>query len=617
MPWSELRPKLADGSIFADPNHYVMVAIHPAKTGADRTCYLVTMQRSAGPPDPVAGGFDALAAFCQLDIQSAMLALSAQGVATPVLEAALSVVTATAGALGIPLPAGATLAVAVPILVAALKVAGPGAVGDFLGTLLNSNVEVAAALASYLTESALKPSVTTNIAHQIMAPVNPGECAARGLSLELAFDATTDAYLTFVDEARALLDRKRAQGSILPGWFSLRYVGAARAILSPQQAARTCMIEFVGLRAMTSTAPILDELERLGKVHGAIQHWGMFGVENLAAADLPRAYPRLDTWRRVRRAISGNGAIHTFENAFSGRIGLDAPPGGVPLLRQPDWRWCSKCLGMAFAGAAAGPCAAGGTHDHTASGNYSFPHNAPWSPGQRKWRWCSKCQGMTLEGRADGYCPAGGAHDLRGSGEYTILRNGQSNWRWCRKCQSLTLGGAAAQGPCPAGGTHDHTASGDYWLAFAPMVEMLAPRRMRVEQPFSSVEVPGERGWRWCNRCQGLSRPGGRCDGGAAHAHDGSAAYIVPANAPTAPGQPHWRLCRKCQTLSFRGGVCFAGDGHDLVGSSDYTVRDTAGQHEWRYCRNCQGLWFSGNGGQGRCASPAGVHDQGTDDYVV
>ncbi len=345
-----------------------------------------------------------------------------------------------------------------------------------------------------------------------MAPVNPGECAARGLALELAFDATIEASLTFVDEAQNLLDRKRAEGSILPGWFSLRYVGPARAILSPQQAGRTCMVEFVGLRAMTGTAPILDELEKLGKVYGAIQHWGMFGVGNLVADDLPRAYPRLETWRRVRRGISDGGAIRTFENEFSTRVGLDAAPGDAPLVQQQDWRWCSKCLGMAFGGGAAGACPAGGAHNHAASGNYSVAHNAPWLPGQRRWRWCSKCQGMTLEGPLAAPCPGGGAHDLSGSGEYTMVRNGQSDWRWCRNCQCLAFGGAAAAGTCPAGGTHDHTGSGSYWLAFAPLVqaEVLIgwgpPGGDPVEQAASSTEVPGERGWRWCSRAKDLAR---------------------------------------------------------------------------------------------------------------
>jgi hypothetical protein len=604
LKWSQLKPQLASGSLFADPDHYVMVAIDPAETG-DRTCYLTTRRRSAGPRSGVAGSFDALAAYCRLNLVDVLHYLATASLAAPVAEALLSALTASAAAVGFPVPPpGATLAVAIPVFVAALKVAGAGAVGDFIGTLFNHSSEAAAALASYLTRDALKPGpagTATDLAHRIMAPANPGECAARGLALEVAFDTSTGRHLQFVEEAMAALDQRRGQGMVLGGWFSLRFVGPCRAILSPQQSARTCMIEFVGLRSMNSTAPLLDELEKLATRLGAIQHWGMFDLPNLGAGSLASAYPRLDTWRRVRREISGNGAIRTFENAFSSRLGLDAPPAGTPLLRQQDWRWCRKCLGMAFAGNGAGSCPAGGTHDHSASGDYGFFHNTPSAPGQRNWRWCRKCAGMTLGG-ASAPCPAGGSHDLTASGEYTVLRNGQAGWRWCRKCQGLAFGGNPAPGACPAGGSHDQVGSGDYWLAAAP--------------PVGSAEVPGERGWLWCNRCQGLTRPGGRCAGGVPHAHGGSGAYVVPRDAPTAPGQAHWRLCRKCQTLAFGQGACFSGGPHDLVGSSDYTLRG-AGQAGWRHCRNCQGLWFSGNGGQGRCPSPAGAHDAGSDDYVA
>jgi hypothetical protein len=102
-----------------------------------------------------------------------------------------------------------------------------------------------------------------------------------------------------------------------------------------------------------------------------------------------------------------------------------------------------------------------------------------------------------------------------------------------------------------------------------------------------------------------------------AHDHGGSGAYIVAVNAPTAPGQAHWRLCKKCQTLAFRAGACFAGGAHDLVGSGDYTLRYNAGQSQWRHCGNCHGLWYSGNGGQGRCPAPAGLHSPGADEFFI
>jgi hypothetical protein len=210
-------------------------------------------------------------------------------------------------------------------------------------------------------------------------------------------------------------------------------------------------------------------------------------------------------------------------------------------------------------------------------------------------------------------------------GSVNSASHGSVVWRWCSKCQCLAFGGSGAPGPCPAGDAHDHGASYDYWFPLAPQIEVELPSRrgepplrVRVEQPYSSEEVPGERGWRRCNRCQGFSKTGGSCVDGVPHTHDGSAACLIACNAPTTPGQAHWRLRKKCQTLSFGGGACFAGGTHDLLGSSDYTVRDNPGQNQWRQTMNCHGLWFSGGmGGRGHCPAPAGVHDAGTDDYFV
>ena len=645
--WADLRPQLASGRALAEPDRYVMVALDPGEMGIS-TCYVVRHRVTTAPKAPLVGSVDPLAMWCQLDIRVALGVLQTAGL----LEAVLldPVITGVLLAFGIPpLPPGVTMPAAIGILALALKAAGPGAVGDFLGTILNNQPEALAAIVSSMTGTALSQPTQSDDAHKIMAPPNPGECAARGLALELAFDATTNRYLSFVDDAIALLDLRRSEGMVLGGWFSMRFVGPSRAVLSPQQSARTCMIEVVGLRRLSSTATLLDQLERLGKTHGAIQHWGMFSIPNLARTDVERAFPRLDTWRRVRQQITSGGTVRTFENAFSARVGLDAPPAGVPLVRQSGWRWCHRCLGMAFGGGPAGPCPAGGTHDLGYSGDYAFPHNAPAAPGQRNWRWCNKCTGMTFAAGGPGLCPAGGTHDTTGSGEYTVLRNGQSNWRWCSKCHGLAFGGATPPGPCPAGGTHEHGHSGDYWLAMTPAPARIAERIGRRGRGFdttgigtatldpgtlatgttlptitvpdvpdvSTIENPGEVGWRWCSRCQGLTRAGGSCDGGGPHSHAGSGRYTVPANAPTAPGQPHWRRCRRCETLAYRPGTCFAGGAHDLTGSADYTLRMQAGQPGWRHCKNCNGLWFSGNGGLGVCASPARVHDLGSDDYII
>jgi hypothetical protein len=644
-PWSTVKSELLDGRLFSEEHRYVMVAIDPAETTpiGDRTCYITTHQRSANQttPEPLGAttwSSDPLGAWCQLDLEQTLGYLATASVPLNVLGTIIDVATAIVHPLvpfwppGAALPpAGPALSGLVAALAAALK--ATGGIGDFLGALVNGRPQIAAALVTELTRSTLKPGLTfRNNAHRTMAPYNPGECAVRGLAIEMAFDTAKGGHVGFMEALMARLAQRRTDGMVLGGYIAMRFVGPSRAILSPQQSARTCMIEITGLRTMSSTVPLLGELEQLGKEYGGIQHWGMFGVANLSAlsaADLPPAYPRLDTWRRVRREITNGGTIQTFENDFTARLGLDASPNSAPLDWQQDWKWCSKCLGMAYASGAPGACPAGGTHEHGFSGNYGFAHNAPWVPGQRRWRWCRKCMGMTLENELAAPCPAGDTHDLQSSGEYTILRNGESDWRWCPKCQSLAFARGAA-GSCPAGGAHEHPVAGSYWLPLAPVtahtidldtdapfIARPLPLRPRRQEPVaSSLEVPGESGWRRCSRCQGLTQAGGSCVGGVPHLHQPPEAYVIPMNAPTVPGQAHWRTCKKCQALVFRNGVCFAGGAHDFTGSGDYTLR-TAGQNAWRHCRRCNGLWFSGNGGEGRCPSPPGVHDLGNNDYVI
>jgi hypothetical protein len=164
------------------------------------------------------------------------------------------------------------------------------------------------------------PGVTVDLAHRIMAPRNKGECAARGLALEVAIDTAGDMHLTFADAAIALLKAEAAKGNFLGGWFSLRFVGRSRAILSPEHSTMTCTAEFTALRTLSDTRSLLDRLEALARTSGATQHWAM--CNDLRAADVTRGYPRLNTWRQTRSALTNNGAVHTFDNAFSTRVGL-------------------------------------------------------------------------------------------------------------------------------------------------------------------------------------------------------------------------------------------------------------------------------------------------------
>ena len=145
---------------------------------------------------------------------------------------------------------------------------------------------------------------------------------------------------------------------------------------------------------------------------------------------------------------------------------------------QPDWKWCSKCQGLAYTGGGSGSCAAGASHDHSESGNYVLRHSTgnlrARSTEQGGWKWCNKCQGLIFGGSASvGRCAAGGEHRLSESGNY-VLRHSTGNlrarsteqegWKWCNKCQGLIFGGSASVGRCAVGGEHSLSESGNYVL---------------------------------------------------------------------------------------------------------------------------------------------------------
>ena len=135
-------------------------------------------------------------------------------------------------------------------------------------------------------------------------------------------------------------------------------------------------------------------------------------------------------------------------------------------------------------------------------------------------------------------------------------------WLWCHQCQGLWFGGNYISGACPATGITGHSlaGSGAYTL------------------PTDSDNVPGQPGWVWCNRCQGLwygrNSTRGACPAGpGGHADAGSDNYALDVNS--GGGQANWRWCQQCQGLWFAasgtGGVCPArAAGHVLAGSGNY-----------------------------------------------
>ena len=158
----------------------------------------------------------------------------------------------------------------------------------------------------------------------------------------------------------------------------------------------------------------------------------------------------------------------TWENITKTRQGWEEILKGYDpnALSQKGWKWCNKCQALFMGDNAPAPCAKGGVHDSTGSGNYALAHNDPNAIGQKGWKWCNKCQVLFMGDNAPAPCAKGGVHDSAGSGNYTLAHNnpnavGQKGWKWCNKCQVLFMGDNAPA-PCAKGGVHDSAGSGDY-----------------------------------------------------------------------------------------------------------------------------------------------------------
>ena len=180
---------------------------------------------------------------------------------------------------------------------------------------------------------------TTGFAHTIMGGPDPPP--VRGLTVEAMFDAQNSTrYVDFVDAVLEILrsayyDDPARLGYL--GWISLRFQGRSRAYLSPQSLSdRTCSIEFavawrvpgVAFTEWQDTPILLSRIEAAVRQFGGIQHWGL--SNDLRREDVARAYPRLDTWRRVRWALTRGGTLTAFDSDFTRRCGLSDPPVLAP-----------------------------------------------------------------------------------------------------------------------------------------------------------------------------------------------------------------------------------------------------------------------------------------------
>jgi hypothetical protein len=164
---------------------------------------------------------------------------------------------------------------------------------------------------------------------------------------------------------------------------------------------------------------------------------------------------------------------------------------------QPDWRWCSRCSTLAYAGFGTGVCVSGQGHDFGGSGEYLVAMQETPQDAQPGWRWCSRCQCLAYSEIDSGSCAAGGGHDFTGSGAYSVPMGpvpggAQEGWRWCGQCQCLVYGGGASPGSCPAGDEHYFGGSGAYSVSMRAVdpVDPVDPK-ITVDTGFGDIRIEG------------------------------------------------------------------------------------------------------------------------------
>jgi hypothetical protein len=120
------------------------------------------------------------------------------------------------------------------------------------------------------------------------------------------------------------------------------------------------------------------------------------------------------------------------QHSQSGSADFSLFPVANAALGQTNWRWCGKCRGLFYSGGlthySAGSCPDSGNHDIANWDRYTLMVDRPDKPGQPNWRLCSKCKGLFFAGDPSSVCPGGGAHDAAGSGNYTITANEPGPW---------------------------------------------------------------------------------------------------------------------------------------------------------------------------------------------
>jgi FAD/FMN-containing dehydrogenase len=316
--WSLISADLAAGEIFTGVQS-LQIAMSPCSApDGTRRCHVTTTTRTTdvpdGAPNPQLAAVNRLASVVGAvgpffddcgEVASALLRRSAD---VPLVGSSLAW-------LGDP---------ALPAMLAQLTRRRPG---DAVAFVCNqANRRAAPQLTRLLVERTLslaqRPSTRVALGYELIAEQAWVNEICRGYSLEVFFDATSQEYLTIIDEhILPIFDSHAGHGVVVAGWIGIRFMGRTRALLGMQRWDRTVSVEVAVLRGVRGSRRVLRDVERVAVAHGAVVHWGQENHLDRTAVD--RAYPGIALWRQqLAKLAAGATGSRTFENEFCRRRGL-------------------------------------------------------------------------------------------------------------------------------------------------------------------------------------------------------------------------------------------------------------------------------------------------------
>ncbi len=148
----------------------------------------------------------------------------------------------------------------------------------------------------------------------------------RAFCVEAAFPLKTGIAYTNQVLDMAFNYAERSPRVYVGGYLALRITGRkTAALLGMQQWTPTLHVEYMGIAGTAGLSGFVLELQTRATALGGILH---FGLQNdaMTASDLRTAFgsEAIEAFRRARGVLSHNGALTTFDNSFTERLGLSA-----------------------------------------------------------------------------------------------------------------------------------------------------------------------------------------------------------------------------------------------------------------------------------------------------